>query len=369
MSEGEAKTSLNNHLFFCQHVLVSLTIKFSPINKKLDGQNIFSFSQTFNNIDTFVFHLNCLILYYLFDDCAKSHEYAGLAKQDLDKLLGMIYVPVFLFYDSLVTLSKSSEKLNTDIDYLIESVNANQIKLNKWVKTAPVNFQHKYDLVEAEKARVLKRVIEAMDYYDRAIAGAKKNEYIQEAALAYELAAKFYLSQGKELIAKAYMQEALYSYKLWGALAKVKDLQAKYPELLPIAKPSNPDISSPLSTTGSHSGSALDMATIMKASEAISGEMVFHKLGSKLMNILRENIGAQKGYLILEHQGELVIEAEGVEGNEENTAIQSHPMQGFQKLPQIHCQLCGKDGRNRSPERRHPRGKLYPGPLYPDSST
>ncbi|MCT7979804.1 AAA family ATPase [Laspinema olomoucense] len=344
MSEGEAKTSLNNHLFFCQNVLMSLTNKFSPINKKIDSQNIFTFSQTLNKLDAFVVHLNCLILYYLFDDCAKSHEYAKLAKQDLDKMLGMIYVPVFLFYDSLVTLSIFPKEVNTNIDYLIESVNANQIKLQKWVKTAPVNFQHKYDLVEAEKARVLKRVVEAMDYYDRAIAGAKKNEYIQEAALAYELAAKFYLSQGKELIAKAYMQEALYSYKLWGALAKVKDLQAKYPELLTIAKPSNPDISSPISTTGSHSSSALDMATIMKASEAISGEMVFHKLGSKLMNILRENIGAQKGYLILEHQGELVIEAEGVEGNEENTAIQSHPMQGFQKLPQSIVSYVARTG-------------------------
>ncbi len=344
MTEGEAKISLNNHLSLCRHVLLNLTSRSSQVHKKLEKQKVFNFARICNGIDACIFHLNYLILYYLFDNRAKALECAALAKQTLDELPGMIYVPVFLFYDSLVNISNYLNQVDTDRESLIDSINSNQIQLQKWVKAAPVNFQHKYDLVEAEKARVLGRIVAAMDYYDRAIAGAKENEYIQEAALAYELAAKFYLSRGKELIAKAYMQEAIYSYQLWGASAKIKDLEAKYPNLLPITQPSNQDTPKPMETTGNQSDSSLDMATIMKASEAISGEIVFHKLGSKLMNILRENIGAQKGYLILENNGKLVIEAEGVEGDEESTALQSHPLKRFQKLPESIVSYVARTG-------------------------
>jgi tetratricopeptide (TPR) repeat protein len=82
---------------------------------------------------------------------------------------------------------------------------------------------YKFYLVEAERYRVLGCKCEAMDYYDRAIELAKANEYINEEALAHELAAKFYLSLGKAKIAQSYMLDARYCYLQWGAIAKVKD--------------------------------------------------------------------------------------------------------------------------------------------------
>ena len=71
--------------------------------------------------------------------------------------------------------------------------------------------------------------VEAIDLYDLAIAGAKANGYVQEEALANELAAKFYLDWGKEKFAASYIQEAYYSYAYWGAKAKVADLERRYP--------------------------------------------------------------------------------------------------------------------------------------------
>ena len=144
--------------------------------------------------------------------------------------------------------------------------------------------------------------------------------------------AKFYLSQGKELIAKAYMQEALYYYQLWGAAAKVEHLKTRYPHLFAIDQQTNKEISTNTSTTGSRSSSSLDIATIMKASEAISGEIVQDKLLSRLMKILIENVGAQKGYLILENQGKLLIEAEGVMNDERITVLQSEPVQNCREI-------------------------------------
>ena len=168
--------------------------------------------------------------------------------------------------------------------------------------TAPMNYLHELYLVKAEKARVSGQILEAEEFYERAIAGAKENEYIQEEALAYELAAKFYLERGRLKIAQTYMKEAHYAYTRWGAKAKVKDLQTKYPQLLSKSSVTKHITSTTTSdpTNGSKSGEVLDLATVMQASQAIGSEIVLDRLLTSLMHILIENAGAQFGYLILE---------------------------------------------------------------------
>jgi hypothetical protein len=98
---------------------------------------------------------------------------------------------------------------------------------------APMNYLHNYHLVEAEKARVSGQLFEAEEFYEQAIQGAKENDSLQEEALAYELAAKHYLARGREKIAQTYMKEAHYCYDRWGATAKVKDLETRYPQFFP----------------------------------------------------------------------------------------------------------------------------------------
>jgi hypothetical protein len=102
-----------------------------------------------------------------------------------------------------------------------------------------MNYQHKVNLIETEKCQVLGKNYEAGDWYDRAISLAKENGYIQEEALANELAAKFYLEWCKEKVAAGYMQEAYYCYAKWGAKVKTSDLGMK-----------NKDISGISSTSG-----------------------------------------------------------------------------------------------------------------------
>jgi tetratricopeptide (TPR) repeat protein len=89
-----------------------------------------------------------------------------------------------------------------------------------------MNYLHNFHLVEAEKARVLGQFFEAEELYEQAIAGAAEHEFIQDEALAYELAAKHYLARGREKFAQTYMKEAHNCYKRWGATAKV-DLTSK----------------------------------------------------------------------------------------------------------------------------------------------
>ncbi|MBD1810021.1 AAA family ATPase [Microcoleus sp. FACHB-SPT15] len=258
-------------------------------------------------------YLYKLILSYLFEDGSQAVKYASQAELYLDGVVGAFSVPVFYFYDSLVQMQSCQSVSSSERDCLLLRIISNQEKMQKWSCHAPTNFQHKYDLVEAEKARILGNFFEAEEFYEQAILGAKDNEYLQEEALAYELAAKFYLFRGREKIAQTYMKEAHYCYERWGATAKVKDLETKYPQLMTqspsLTRTTSTRTTNPRTTTGNSSGDALDLATVMKASQAISGEIVLEQLLSSLIQILIENAGAQTGCLILHKDGEWVIEA------------------------------------------------------------
>jgi predicted ATPase/signal transduction histidine kinase/tRNA A-37 threonylcarbamoyl transferase component Bud32 len=283
-------------------------------------------------------YLNKLILSYLFGEEHQAIQNAVRAEQYLDGVTAMVVVPVFHFYDSLAHLGVFADASNSEKQALLDRVNTNQEKLQKWAHHAPMNHLHKFYLVEAEKAQVLDHFLEAEEFYERAIAGAAENEYIQEEALAYELAAKFYLERGRLKIAQTYMKEAHYAYTRWGALAKVEALEAKYPQLLPKSSATKSLTSTSTTainfTSGSHSASALDLATVMKASQVISGEIVLDKLLTNLMKILIENAGAQCGYLILPSQAELgkgdgnwVIQASGAVDSDNFTVLQSIPIE------------------------------------------
>ena len=275
---------------------------------------------------------NKLLLSYWFENYSQAIENTAIAEKYLDVVVGLPLVPVFHFYDSLVGLAVYLDTNEHEQQNILDKVQANQEKMQKWAHHAPMNHLHKFYLVEAERHRVLGQKLEAMEMYDKAIALAKENEYINEEALAHELAAKFYLSLGKETIAQAYMQNAHYSYQLWGALAKVEDLEKKYPQFLARTSAktttqtkANRTTTKP-TTTSTNLGDTLDLATVMKASQAISGEIVLSKLLERLMKIAIENAGAQKGFLILEKAGNWAIEAEGSVKGDEVSVLRSLPL-------------------------------------------
>jgi predicted ATPase/serine phosphatase RsbU (regulator of sigma subunit)/tRNA A-37 threonylcarbamoyl transferase component Bud32 len=282
-----------------------------------------------DSIGVYFFCLYKLMLCFLFGEIDQAQNYAMEGRRYLMSGAGLVSEAVFYFYDSLIILAPL--KLETEErSAALNSVQENQTLLQKsWADYGPMNYQHKIDLVEAEKCRVLGQKLEAMELYDRAISGAKENQFIQEEALANELAAKFYLNWGKEKIAKDYMQSAHYGYTLWGATAKVKDLEQKYPQLLTLTS-TTPRIKGTTTTrtsSGIDTGATLDLATVMKASQAISGEIVLDKLLVSLMKIIIQNAGAQSGYLVLETQGQLLIEASGFLKDDNITALQSIPLE------------------------------------------
>ncbi|BAP55751.1 multi-sensor signal transduction multi-kinase [Thioploca ingrica] len=194
---------------------------------------------------------------------------------------------------------------------------SNQAQMQIWAEHCPENSLHKYQLVAAEMARLQGNEMEALDLYDQAIQSASQHDFVHNEALANELAMRFWLSKGKKEIARVYLKKAHYGYQLWGASRKVEHLQQKYLYLLEkIAKSSlqSLDITT-VQTTTSHLGETLDLATVMKASQAISSEIVLDKLLTTMMNVVIENAGAQHGFLLVEKSGQWLTEASGAIDN------------------------------------------------------
>ncbi|MCC3420603.1 MAG: AAA family ATPase [Microcoleus sp. PH2017_07_MST_O_A] len=294
-------------------------------------------------IACYYFFLNKLILCYLFCDYHQAIEHSAGAEEYLDAGVASILVPIFYTYDSLSKLAVYPDREISEQQQILETVIANQEKMQKWANHAPMNYLHKFYLVEAERHRVLEEKLEAIELYDRAISLAKENGYLNEEALAQELAAKFYLAWGKDKVGTVYLTDAYYAYARWGAKAKVEDLEKRYPQLLAPILNQKKSIhtdetivlmkSGTISSTSSSVSEILDFGTIMKASQTLSGEIQLDKLLSILMQVVMENAGAETGNFILQKAGNLVIEATGISGVAEIKVLESIPIETSDKLP------------------------------------
>jgi predicted ATPase/signal transduction histidine kinase len=295
------------------------------------------------------FYLYRATLRFLLEDIARASVDVDRARQYIAGCAGTTTEAGLYFYDSLIALATPESE--TELETQRQRVQENQRKLQHWAEHAPMNYLHKWQLVEAEKYRVARQRAEAIEMYDRAIVAAKENEYIQEQALANELAAKFYLDWGKEKVAQAYMEEAYYCYARWGAKAKIDDLEKHYPQLLaPIlqARENRFGISESrlhtinkssvlhqtFHTNLSSSNSiyeALDFATILKASQTLSSEIQLEKLLAALMCVVMENAGAKKAVLLLLKDGNVAIEA--VASLNQDVISISVPLSGSDEVP------------------------------------
>lgn len=278
-------------------------------------------------------YISKLVLNTWFDHWKDALAASNLAEPYLGGAAALITIPIYYFYDSLVRLTQLRKSRQTpsnldvqiDLNQLRERIEQNLQKLQRWATSAPMNYQHKLDLVKAEWHRCFGERIEAMELYDRAIAGAKANGYIQEEGWANELAAQFYLDWGREKFARSYLQEAYYCYAHWGAKAKTDDLERRYSQwFAPNSRTHASQISSSsarqsasgsssadkaLLTTRLNSAAAFDLSSILKAYQSLCREIHWDKLITQLMDVLLQNAGARKGALLLLNESNWIIEA------------------------------------------------------------
>jgi PAS domain S-box-containing protein len=184
-----------------------------------------------------------------------------------------------------------------------EALVAHQKQLEGWAENCPENFKNRTALVAAEIARIEGRDLDAMRLYEQAIHSARENSFVQNEAVANELAGRFYLDRGLEKNGYVHLHDARACYALWGADGKMRQLDRLYPSL------AAPERHRSTATIGS-SIQQLDVASVVKASQAISSEIELPKLIERLMTIALENAGANRGLLIRSIEEDHLIQAE-----------------------------------------------------------
>ncbi len=269
------------------------------------------------------YYLNKMKLLYLFGNYTASFKMASALYKVIKVSFGLGLITEYWFYYSLTLTALYSTATLHEKNMYRWILFKNQRKMRKLANNCPDNFLHKYLLVAAEMTSTFGSEYEATQLYNHAIKSAKENGYVQNEAIANELAAKFSLSKNKSIAAKNYLIESHSCYLKWGATAKAKDLEKKYSlfDLIPqyaISDPQSP---------------SLDFRTVLKALQTLSTEINLDKLLLRLMKLAMENSGAQKGFLIIEKCGRLFIEAECKTDKDDITLLESIPVEWSSNLP------------------------------------
>lgn len=260
------------------------------------------------------FQLNRLELRFLHGDLDRALISAEAAVASVLRSPGHVHVTRIAFFSALVHAARLRLEL-TDAQRAVSHarLTAHLAQLATWAELCPENTRHCHQLVDAEARWSAGDELGAMHAYDQAIESAREHNNPRDHALANELAGKFHLAAGRPGVARAYLAEAHFGYARWGATTKVEQLERYHPELFLSAKRdlvyrTRGSTSRGASTTGSPVA-ALDIGTVLKAAHAFASELALDKVLERLMRVLVENAGAQRGYLLLMQDNALRVEA------------------------------------------------------------
>ena len=240
-------------------------------------------------------------------DYASAVEASRKAHQLLWPAASQVETGDFRFYAALAHAAAWNSASSEERQKHFAALNDHHRQLEIWALHCPANFETKAALVSAEIARIEGRMLDAEHFYEAAIRSAHDNGFAHCEAVANECAAQFYSARGFTKIAHVYLRDARDCYLRWGADAKVRQLEEWYPKIK--AEKTSSDAGTILASV-----EQLDLATVIRVSEAVSGEIEQEKLIDTLMRTAIEHAGAERGLLILVRDGEPRIEAEATTG-------------------------------------------------------
>ncbi len=257
-----------------------------------------------------------ITLNFLFNEPQEAYSYIEDTLKYRDALNPHYLYTKISFYGALSCIACLADKENeVDRQDRMEKLELFEQELALWAEVAPMNYQHEYHLVQAEKSRVSDNPWEAVQFYEKAVKEAHENHFMHEEALAQELYGCFWHDHGNNRIAQIYMHEARALYLRWGADAKVRHLENKYPqwfmaEILPGEQPEFPgkvhtSIAQPITSV------QMELDVILTASQALATETNLGQLLIKMMELVMSNSGAEKVALLLRQKEEWYIQAHG----------------------------------------------------------
>lgn len=203
----------------------------------------------------------------------------------------------FYFYHALALAACHDRAPDAQRGEMKETLERHRALLFNWAEACPENFRHRHDLLAAELARLAGRTLDAEAHYEEAIRLARENNFVQDLGLAYERAALFYQARKMSFFADAYLREARYCFLRWGAEGKARQLEHDHPQLGP--RPSRLFDARAPSETIVAQVAQIDLLAVIKASQAIAGEIVLPKLMDTLLSVVLESAGALHATILL----------------------------------------------------------------------
>ncbi len=268
--------------------IISLFSKQNKLQDEFHGAN--------DKNGLFVLFMHQFVLCVFFNQLEKAKKFHQMALPYLDAAIGTYQHTYFCFMELLVYAQESELYKDQHPNFTNKNLNKKLKKLKRWAQWNPVTYEHKLLLCQALLYVKNKKLTKARTFFDRSIDLAKRNNYIQESALAAELAAQFYFKIGNSRIGSYYINTAYQAYSIWKADAKIKQLQEHYSNFISQLRLITDEeaFNYTNAKTLSHQ---LDLDTVIKASSALSKEVKWQPLLSRMMEILTENFGAANGFL------------------------------------------------------------------------
>lgn len=267
-------------------------------------------------------------MYFYFFDYERAWFHASRGWEHHESLVGLFYYHQLAFYRAWTAI-----KLKQENPAFMSSKKLHKViqDFKKWGVYSPPNHGHKLTMFEAELAVLNGDNMKAIDLFDRAIEQAEKTDHPNDQALFSEIAARHCEKWGKKAFAQIYIKQAYNAYSHWGAKRKLKYLETEYPELSLQKSNYKRSMESKRSVFTEDIVSTLDLESILKASQSISGEIQIDALLTNLLRILTETAGAQRVIILLNEGGKLSVEAIKEIGSD--VAIQKIPLEKFDEIP------------------------------------
>ncbi|MCX6214756.1 AAA family ATPase [Spirosoma sp.] len=267
------------------------------------------------------YHIYKAEIHFLYNDAKGALPHVQELEKKVSSVMSLpqlvrLYILSFLVYSTLLRDEKEEEQ-----SIMLDKMHYALAKITRWARQCAENFEHLQLFMEAELAGFSGNIAQALTLYEQSIAAAKKNSFIRDEAMANEMAARFLLRTGLTKAAEGYLQASRYLYYRWGATRKVGDMAHSYPSLsdsltdlgISAEGQGKTEVTLHEATISNFSSELLDMNSVFKASQTISGELVLEKLLKATLKILLENAGAQKGFLVENTEGKIVVLAQNDE--------------------------------------------------------
>lgn len=289
------------------------------------------------------------LLSFLEGDYRSTVQYAGIAEEKNANVPGVITIAETKFYKALGIIGiMRTEELSNDkkIKYKSE-IESIQKEFKTLSEVSVENFYHKYILVKAELEALDENIKDAIYLYHESIQSANENDFIHNEAIACELASNFLFKNKLNDIAEMYLQRAFKCYKFWGANSKIESLQK-------LAREIDKDYSKYYGNlenqteilTRQNDNFDIDINSILKATQSLSGEILIEKLLTSLVQIIIENASAEKGFLILADNDHLLLEIEANSSTNTINLLKSIPIHDTDKIPISLVQYVYRTGEN-----------------------